>query len=163
MATFGPKQWVNPFGKMSIFRLFELLLFIAQKGVFSIQNIVKDIFLCLYFLKKKFEKMAIFGPKPWVNTFGKMSIFPLFELLVFIAQKNVFLALEYHKRLFPGLYFLKKKVGKMAIFGPKQWVTPFGKMSIFRSFELYVFIAQKNVFLLQNIVKYIFLVYIAQK
>ena len=28
---------------------------------------------------------AIFGPKPWVNPFGKMSIFRLFELLVFIA------------------------------------------------------------------------------
>ena len=29
--------------------------------------------------------MAIFGPKPWVNPFGKMSIFRLFELLVFIT------------------------------------------------------------------------------
>ena len=57
MAIFGPKPWVNPFGKMSIFRLFELYV----------------------------GKMATFGPKPWVNPFGKMSIFLLFELLVFIA------------------------------------------------------------------------------
>ena len=28
--------------------------------------------------------MAIFLPKPWVNSFGKMSIFGLFELVVFI-------------------------------------------------------------------------------
>ena len=41
---FGPKPWVNRFGKNSIFRLFELLVFIAEKGVFSFQNIVKDIF-----------------------------------------------------------------------------------------------------------------------
>ena len=34
--------------------------------------------------------MAIFGPKPWVNPFGKMSIFLLFKLLVFIAEKFVF-------------------------------------------------------------------------
>ena len=40
--------------------------------------------------KKKFGKRAIFGPKPWVNPFGKMLIFGLFELLVFIAQKGVF-------------------------------------------------------------------------
>ena len=40
--------------------------------------------------KKKVEKMANFGPKPWVNPFGKMSIFPLFELLVFVASKGVF-------------------------------------------------------------------------
>ena len=26
MAIFGPKQWVNPIGKMWIFRLFELLV-----------------------------------------------------------------------------------------------------------------------------------------
>ena len=45
MAIFGSKPWVNPFGEKSIFRLFELLVFIALKGVFSFYNIVKDIFL----------------------------------------------------------------------------------------------------------------------
>ena len=35
---------------------------------------------------------------------------------------------------------LTRKVGKMAIFGPKPWVNPFGKMSIFRLFGLHVFI-----------------------
>ena len=42
-------------------------------------------FSCPILPKKKVGKMAIFGPKPWVNPFGKMSIFLLFELLVFIA------------------------------------------------------------------------------
>ena len=71
---------------MSIFRRFELLDFIALKGVFSFYNIIKDIFRA-YILakKKKVAKIAIFGPKPWVNSSGKMSIFPHFELLVFIA------------------------------------------------------------------------------
>ena len=45
------------------------------------------------------------------------------------------------KYYFPGLYCLKTQVGKMAIFGPKPWVNPFGKMTIFRLFELLVFIA----------------------
>ena len=66
MAILKPKPWVNLFGKMSIFRLFELYV----------------------------GKMAIFGPKPWVNLFGKMSIFRLFELLDFIPQKAVFFVLE---------------------------------------------------------------------
>ena len=35
MAIFRQQPWVNPFEKMSIFRLLELLLFIALKGVFS--------------------------------------------------------------------------------------------------------------------------------
>ena len=71
-----------------------------------------------------------------------MSIFELFGLLVFIAYKGVFFGLEYHNRHFPGLYCLKKKISKkMAIFGPKPWVNPFGKMSILRFFGPLVFIA----------------------
>ena len=84
--------------------------------------------------------MAIFGPKPWVNPFGKISIFGLFEILDLIPQKGVFFVLEYRKKHFPGLYCLKKQVGKMAIFRPKPWVDPFGKMSIFGLFKLLVFI-----------------------
>ena len=70
-----------------------------------------------------------------------MSIFRVFELLVFIALKVVFFVLGYSKRHFSGLHCLKKKVGKMAIFGPNPWLNPFGKMSIFRVFKLLVFIA----------------------
>ena len=84
MAIFGPKPWVNPIGKITIFPPFGVLVFIAQKSVFSLWNIVKDIFLG-YIAQKKNGKMAIFGPKPWVYPFGKTSIFPLFEVLVFIA------------------------------------------------------------------------------
>ena len=60
--------------------------------------------------------MAIFGPKPWVNPIGKFSIFRLFEVLVFYSLERRFFVLEYHKRHFPDLYCLKKKVGKMSIF-----------------------------------------------
>ena len=108
--------------------------------------------------------MAIFGPKPWVNPVGKMLIFRLFEHLVFIDQKGVFLVLEYRKRDFPGLYCLKtKRLEKWPFFGPKPWVNPLGKLSIFRIFELLVFIAQKGGFFFQNIVKDIFLAQIALK
>ena len=85
--------------------------------------------------------MAIFEPKPWVNPLGKMSIFSTFLTSCFYSLKRRFYVIEYHKRHFPGLYCLKKKVGKMAIFGLKPWVNPVEKMSIFRLFELLVFIA----------------------
>ena len=103
--------------------------------------------------------MTIIGPKPWINPFGKMSIFRLFDLLFFIAYKSVFSSVEYRKRHFPGLYYLKKKVGKIAIFGLKPWVIPLEKNFNFRLFELLVFIAQKGIFSFQNIAKYIFLAY----
>ena len=88
----------------------------------------------------------MFEQKPWVNPFGIMSILELFEVLVFIAQKGVFFVLEYRKRHFPGLYCLTRKVGKMAICGPKPWVNPLGRMSMFRLVELLVFLTWKGVF-----------------
>ena len=74
--------------------------------------------------------MSIFGPKPWVNPFGKMTIFRPFEFLLIIAKKGVFV-LEYRKRHFPGFYCLKKKLEKWPVFGPKPWVNPLRKMVIF--------------------------------
>ena len=145
MAIFAQKPWVNPFGKMSIFRLFELLVFIAQKGVFSFQNIIKDIFLA-YISKKKSCKIDIFGKIPWVNPFGKMSIFRRFELLVFIAQKGVFLVQNIVKNIFLAYIAQKKELRKMAIFRPKSWVNPFGKMSIFPLFYFLVLKAKKAFF-----------------
>ena len=84
--------------------------------------------------------MPIFVPKPWVNPFGKMSIFEFFALLFFSLERRFFV-LEYRKRYFIGFYYLQQKDGKMAIFGQKPWVNPFGKMPIFRLFELLVFLA----------------------
>ena len=84
--------------------------------------------------------MAIFGLKPWVNPFEKMSNFPLFQVFFFLQPKRRFSVLDYRKRHFPSLYCVKKS-GKMAIFGLKPWVNLFEKMSIFRLFELLVFIA----------------------
>ena len=90
--------------------------------------------------------MAIFGPKPRVHPFGKKLIFRLFEFFFFYSLKRRFFVLQYRKKHFPSLYCLKRKVGKMAIFGPKPWVNPLGKMSIFRLMEHFVFIAWKGVF-----------------
>ena len=141
MAIFIPKTWVNLFGKMSIFRLFELLVFIAEKGVFLLLEYLKRHFSGLYCLKIKVGKMVIFIPKSRVNPFGKNFNFSTVWTSCFYSLERRFFVLEYRKRHFLGLYCLKKKVGKMAIFGQKPWVNPFGKMSIFRLFELLVFIA----------------------
>ena len=81
MAIFWPKIWVNPFGKKSIFRLFKLVVFIAYIGVFSCENIVKDIFLAYTAPKKKFKKMAIFGPKPGVTPLEKYQFFDFVNFL----------------------------------------------------------------------------------
>ena len=160
MAIFGPKAWVNPFGKMSIFRLFELLVFIAQKGDFPFQNIVKDIFLGYIALKKKVGKMAIFRPKRQVNPFGKMSIFDFLHQLFLQPRKAIFRS-RISKNTFtsPSLP-KKKKLEKWPFLDQNLGLTPSEKCQFFDFFEVFVFIAQKGVYSLQNIVKDIFLTYI---
>ena len=53
MASFRPKLWVNPSGKMSVFRLFELFDSIGYKDVFFDVENHKRHFPGRYSLKKK--------------------------------------------------------------------------------------------------------------
>ena len=79
MAILRPKPWIKPFGKMSIFRLFVVLFFYRIERRFFVLEYRKGHFCMLYCQKKKLKKRPIFGPKPWLNLFGKVSIFKLFE------------------------------------------------------------------------------------
>ena len=160
MAIFGPKPWVHSFGKLSLFRLFELFVFIAQKGDFSFYNFVKDIFLAYITFKKKQEKCPFLDQNYGLTALKKCQFFDFLNFL-FLQPKKAFLQSRISSKTFSWPILAKKKVGKMIIFGLKRWVNPFGKMSIFRLFELLVFIAQKFFFAFQNIGKVIFLAYIA--
>ena len=75
--------------------------------------------------------MAIFGPKLCVNPSRKKRQFLDFLNFMFFGLERRFFVLQSRKRHFPGLSCLKKIVGQMAILGPKPWVNPFRKMSIF--------------------------------
>ena len=161
MVIFGLQVQVNPLCKNGHFSTFFTFCFYSLGRRFFHLEYRKRHFPGLYCSKRNFGKMVIFGPKPLVNPFKKMAIFGLFEPLVFIAQKGIFLLQNILKDIFQAYIAKKKKVGKMAIFRPKPWVNPIGKMAIFRLFHFLVFIAQKGVFSFQNIVKDIFLAYIA--
>ena len=71
--------------------------------------------------------MGIFEPKPWVNPFGKMTIFGLFELLVFIGQKRPSFVLEYLKKHSRHLHCLKKKLENQPFLDQKHGLTPLEK------------------------------------
>ena len=156
MANFGPKPWKNI--NFSTFSTSTFYSFYLLKAFFG-SKISQNTLSWPRLPKKQDKKLANLGPKPWTNPFGKISIFRLCHL-VFIAQKGVFSLQNIIKHIFLT-QTAKKTHGKMAIFRPKPWDNPFGKMSNFRLFELLVFIAQKGVFSFQNIVKDIFLFYIA--
>ena len=75
--------------------------------------------------------MAIFGPEPWVNPFGKISILRLFELLVFLSLERGLFVLEYRKRHFAGLYCQKKKLGKWPFLDKNHGLTALEKCQFF--------------------------------
>ena len=122
------------------FSTFWTSYFYSLERCFFVLEYRKRHFTALYCLKKICWKNGHFFPKPWVNPFGKMAIFQLFEPFFYSLERRFFV-LEYRKGHFPMLYCRKKKDGKMAIFGPKPWVNPFWKMSVFRLFGRLVFIA----------------------
>ena len=68
---------------------------------------VKDIFLYYIALKEILKKWSFLDQNHGLTRLKKC----------FYRLQRRFFHLEYPKRHFPGLYCLKKKVGKMAIFG----------------------------------------------
>ena len=161
MAIFGPKPCVNPFGKMSIFRLVELLVFMTQKGVFGFQNIIESFFWSILRKKKKLQKWPFLDQNRGLTPQEKCQFFDFLNFLFLCSRKAFFRSRISQNTFSQSILRTKKKVGKMAIFRPKPWINPFGRMSIFGLLELLVFIAQKGVFSFQNIIEYLFLVYIA--
>ena len=145
MAIFGPKPWVNPFGKMSIFRLFELCVFIVQKGVFWFQNIVKDIFLAYIAWKEKLEKWPFLDRKHGLTDLEKCQFFAHLKFLFLLPRKALFGSKISLIGIFLAYIALKKKVGKMAIFGPKPWVNPLEKCQFF-DFLNFSFLQPRKVF-----------------
>ena len=104
MAIFGPKPWVNPFGKMSIFRLFQLLAFIALKTVFSFWNIVKEIFPAYIAKKTKFEKWPFLEQNHGLTLLEKCQVF---DYLKFLCKNFDFLTKTLDWTLWKISLFLK--------------------------------------------------------
>ena len=133
MVVFGIKPWVNPFKKMSIFRVFEPLFFFSLERRFFVLEYHKTHFSCLYCLKKKLEEWLFLDQNHGLTPLEKCE-FSTFRTSCFDSLERRFFVLEYYKRHFPGLYCLKKESWKNGHFWSKPWVNPFGKMSIFRLF-----------------------------
>ena len=118
MPIFGRKPWVNPFEKMSVFRLFEIFVFIVYKGVFSFYNIIKDIFLAYIAWTKKLEKWPLFDQNHGLILWKNVNFLTVCTSC-FRNLERRFFVLEYPKRYYPGLYFPKNKSWKNGHFWTK--------------------------------------------
>ena len=82
--------------------------------------------------KKKVGKMVIFGSKPWVNPLWKNGHFSTFWTCCFYSLERRFFLLEYRKRHFPGLNYLKKKdLEKWPFLNQNQGLTLLEKSQFF--------------------------------
>ena len=130
MAIFKPKAWKNVnFLTFWTFRFYNL------QGCFLVLEYRKRHFPGLYCLKKTSWKNGHFWTKTMGYPLWKNVNFSTFWTLCFYSLERCFLVLECRKTHFPGLYCLKKKVGKMAFFGPKVWVNPLEKSEFFDFFN----------------------------
>ena len=112
-------------------------------------------------LKKRLKNGHFFDKKHELNPLEKSQIFDYFNFLL-LQPRNVFYCsvISYNTSSWPK--FSKKKWKNGHFFGQNHGLTPLKKISIFRLFEILVFIAQKGVLSFYNMVKQIFLAYIAQ-
>ena len=145
MAIFVPKPCVNPFDKTCIFQSFELVFFIAQKGDFSCQNIVKDIFVAFIAFKNKLQKWPFLDQNHCLTP-SKRCEFLNFLNFFFYSLERRFFVLKYRKRHFPGLSCLKKKLEKWPFLDQNHWVNPFEKLSIFRLLNFLFLQPRKAIF-----------------
>ena len=147
MAIFGPKAWVNPFGKMSIFRLFERL-FLQPRKLFFRCRISYETFSWPILPKKKLnmlEKRPFFFQNHGFTPLEKYQFFDFLNLL-FYSLKRCFFVLEYRKRRFPGLQCLKKKLEKWPFLDQNHELTPLKKCQFFDFFVLLFFVSLERRF-----------------
>ena len=90
MAIFGPKAWVIPFQKMSIFRLFELLFFFNLERRLLVLEYLKRHFPDQNCLKKKVGKMAFLDQKHGDTPLEKCKFYDFLNLLFLKPRKVLF-------------------------------------------------------------------------
>ena len=146
MGIFGPKPWVTPFGKLSIFRLFEHLVFIAQKGNFTFQNIVKNIFLDYINKKKKLEKWPFLDQNHGLTPLENCQLFELLNFL-FLYPRKAFFRSRISLRIF-SFYILpkKKKFEKWPFLDQNHGLTPLEKCQFFDCLNILFLWPRKAIF-----------------
>ena len=70
--------------------------------------------------KTKLSKWRFLDQNHGLIPLKKCQFFDFLTSCFYSLERRFFVP-EYRKRHFDGLYWLKKKVGKMTIFGPKPW------------------------------------------
>ena len=146
MVIFGPKPWVNPFAKMSIFRLLELFVFIAQKGAFSFQIIVKVIFLTNIALQKRLEKWPYLDQNHGLTPFENLQFFDILNFLFSQPRKAFFSFQNIVKIIFLSNIAEKKMLEKRPYWDQNHGLTTLEKCQFFDFLNFRFLLPRKAIF-----------------
>ena len=121
MAIFGPKPWVNLWKNVS-FSTFLTSCFYSLERFFFRSRISLTLFSWpIQPKKKKLEKWPFLDKNHGLTALEKCQFFDFLNFLFLQPRKTSFRS-RIQLRIFSWPILLKKKLGKMAIFGPKPWV-----------------------------------------
>ena len=109
---------LTPLEKWQFLVFFNLLFLQLRKAFFRSRISEKTFSWPVLHEKKEFHKWPFLYQNHGLTPLEKYQFFDFLNFL-FLQLRKAFFVLEYRKTHFPGLYCLKKKVPKMAIFGPK--------------------------------------------
>ena len=138
----------QPLWKNAIWRPLYIVVFIVQKGYYSIQNVTKPFFSAYFAEKERLKKRQIFDEKHGLTPWDKWKFGDCFALM--FLEKVAKLAFSLRDQLVNG-------------WCQKPWTNPFGKMRILRSFILMFLWARKGKFFIQNLTKHFCSAYLAKK
>ena len=140
---FYQNHGLTPLKKGQFFDFLNFLFLQARKS-FLRSRISTKTFSCNISSKKKnVEKWPFLDQNHWLIPLAKCQFFDFLNFL-FLQPRKAFFRSRISSNTFSWPTLSKKKNGKLAIIGPKPWVNTFGKMSIFRLFKLFLFMAQKG-------------------
>ena len=136
---FEQNHGLTPLEKCQFFDFLNFLFLLPRNAFFNSRISWNTFSWPILSKKNKLKKWRIFEQNHGLTPLEKCQ-YSTFSTSCFYCLEMRFFVVEYHKTHFPCLYSPKKK-GKRANFLTIPWDNPFGKMSIFRLFELIGFIA----------------------
>ena len=126
---FDQNHGLTPLEKSQFFDSLNFF-FYGLERCFYVLEYCKTHFPGLYCLKKKMEKWPIFDQNYGLTPLEKSQFFN-FWTCCFYSLERRFFVLEYRKTHFPGLYCLKKTMGKWPMFDQNHGLTPLEKSQFF--------------------------------
>ena len=140
MAIFGPKPWVNPFGKMSVLGLFELLDFIARKACCRSRISLKTFFWPILPKKRKCKNWPFLDQKHRLIRLEKCQFF-VFSNFLFLQPRKAFSLSRISQQTFSWpIMAEKRKCRKWPFLDQNHGLTTLEKCHFF------VFFSRKTLF-----------------